>query len=64
MAGVIGGLLDGLTYTQYHFLKFASVYSEYRIEDSINALDRKTPHVFMIGLRIDFNKIWSKHIEL
>ncbi len=49
---------------QYQFLKFAAVYSEYKFEDSVNALDLTPPNVFLVGLRIDFNKTWSKHIEL
>ena len=49
---------------QYKFVKFASVYSEYRLEDSIDGLGRKPVDVFMLGLRIDFNKKWSKYIDL
>ena len=49
---------------QYQFIKFASVYSEYKFEDSINALNFTPPNVFMIGLRLDFDKTWSKNIEL
>ncbi len=49
---------------QYRFLKFASVYSEYKFEDSINGLGFTPENVFMVGLRIDFNRTWSKNIDL
>lgn len=48
---------------QYYFIKHASVYSEVRIEDSINALGIKPDNVFMVGLRLDFNKLWQTNID-
>ena len=49
---------------QYRFLKFASVYSEYKFEDSINGLGLTPENVFILGLRIDFNRTWSKNTDL
>ena len=49
---------------QYQFIKFASVYSEYKFEDSIDGLGLKPENVFMVGLRIDFNRTWSKDVNL
>ncbi|NOQ91173.1 MAG: hypothetical protein GQ552_00490 [Flavobacteriaceae bacterium] len=49
---------------QYRFIKYASIYSEYKFEDSINGLGLKPKNVFMLGLRIDFNKTWSRNVEL
>ncbi len=49
---------------QYRFIKNASVYSEYKFEDSINGLGLTPANVFIVGLRIDFSKTWSKNIEL
>ena len=50
---------------QYQFIKFASVYSEYRYNDnSVNGLGIDRLNVFMVGLRIDFNRTWSRNIGL
>ncbi|MEN8124524.1 MAG: porin [Bacteroidota bacterium] len=50
---------------QYHFLKYASVYSEYRYNNkSFDESGAERSNVFVIGLRIDFDKTWSKHINL
>lgn len=50
---------------QYQFIKFASVYSEYRYNDnSVNGLGIERLNVFVVGLRIDFGRTWSRNVEL
>ena len=49
---------------QYNFLNYASVYSEFRLEDSINDLGETLPNVFLVGLRVDFYKTWRRNVDL
>lgn len=49
---------------QYQFVKYAALYSEYKFEDSITAKGFHSPNVFMIGLRIDFDKTWRKKLNI
>jgi len=46
---------------QYHLLKNVSVYSEYRFKNSVIAEGSTSPDIFHIGLRIDFDRTWSRN---
>ena len=49
---------------QYHFIKYASVYSEYRYEDSVSKIGKVPPNVFLVGLKLDLDKKWSKYFDM
>ena len=49
---------------QYRFIKYASVYSEFKYEDSINGLGLKPENVFLLGVKVDFDRSWKKNVDL
>jgi predicted porin len=49
---------------QYQFIKYASVYAEYRYEDGVNKIGKVPPNVFLVGLKLDFDKKWSKYVDM
>lgn len=49
---------------QYQFIKYASVYAEYRYEDSVSKIGRVPPNVFLVGLKLDLDKKWSKYFDM
>lgn len=48
---------------QYQLAKFAAVYSEIKFEDSVDQLGNKLPNVYLIGLRIDFDRTFKRRID-